>query len=677
MRKYLGLLLLLLATSAYTADYHISKAMISTTTVTQPAKGSFTGEATFYLSLYRVTASSAEAGGDAMVAPAYSRWPIINSSQEYLYLQRTVGGEDAMLYSATDYSLIKIFPTTVTWDGTPGVSFSGHEAKEFRWDYTGDRPDTMYSVQGSSFVEYNVLLDTVTTIRCFSSHVTSPTAKIHNDVEGDSSADSRYWAFMLKGPYDGEFNPLWALVTYDKLTDTVLGTMDHAAYVAAGGTESTLPTPNMVEISPLGTKVIYHLGASGGGRPGDADGYFDGAWAWDLDFTNPIKVSVSETHSGWGFDSEGAELFVSQNNQTDWLEARYIVDGSSFNILNHGDLGWGNGMHFARMPSTTPGWSLISTYKSGENDDWGDNQLFMLELVATGSGPRVWRLAHTYNNFDEYYAEAFAPMSQHGDKVWWGAKWPGTDSIETYEITLPDGWVEELGGAPANGIWDGGGGDNNWSTAANWTNDVSPGTAHNIIFNDRSNKACTIDVSTTVAKFNINSGSTITITASNDLTVTGDVTISTGTFTAGGITFSVGGDWTLENVAVFTAGTSTVTFTGAVEHELTGDTTFYGLHSIISGATLQFEANTTFYATNMMDFEDGYLRSSSDGSPWHFKYSGSSMTVSGITVQDSNASTGTEITATDNCTDDGNNTNWDFGAAPAASTPVYYLLQRQ
>ncbi len=76
-----------------------------------------------------------------------------------------------------------------------------------------------------------------------------------------------------------------------------------AQYRALGGKYDTLPTPNMVEISPSGAKVIYHLGRcwgieEEGYRPADIGTVFDGAWAWDKDFTKPIQVSVGETHSG-------------------------------------------------------------------------------------------------------------------------------------------------------------------------------------------------------------------------------------------------------------------------------------------------------------------------------------------------------------------------------------------
>lgn len=156
------------------------------------------------------------------------------------------------------------------------------------------------------------------------------------------------------------------------------------------------------------------------------------------------RISTDETHSGWAWSADGRELFVSQNNRNDWIEACDIETGTKMQCLFQGDFGWGNGWHFARMPKVTPGWILLSTYRTGANTDWGDNQLFMLEMKDRAHQPRIWRLGPTHNQYDEYYAEGFAAMSQFGDRLWWGAKWPGQTNIETYEMPLPEGWWREL-----------------------------------------------------------------------------------------------------------------------------------------------------------------------------------------------------------------------------------------
>ncbi len=43
--------------------------------------------------------------------------------------------------------------------------------------------------------------------------------------------------------------------------------------------------------------------------------------------------------------------------------------------------------------------------------------------------------------------------------------------------------------------WDGGGGDNNWSTAANWSSDIVPTSTDAVVFNATSVNNSTIDAS--------------------------------------------------------------------------------------------------------------------------------------------------------------------------------------
>ncbi|MFH1378658.1 MAG: hypothetical protein ABII23_00130, partial [bacterium] len=164
----------------------------------------------------------------------------------------------------------------------------------------------------------------------------------------------------------------------------------------------------------------------------------------------------------------------------------------------------------------------------------------------------------------------------------------------------------------------------------------------------------------------INAGATIEI--EDDLNIDGNLTITAGTLTtktennpinlAGNLNYDGG---------TFTLNESTVTFDGT-DQTINGAVSFYGIKALTPGSTLKFEAGETFTASNMIDFEDVYLRSTSDGTTWYFNYSGSSTTVKNVDVMDSNASGGDEIDATDNCTNSDNNTHWKFRATPTAPT---------
>jgi hypothetical protein len=159
---------------------------------------------------------------------------------------------------------------------------------------------------------------------------------------------------------------------------------------------------------------------------------------------------------------------------------------------------------------------------------------------------------------------------------------------------------------------------------------------------------------------------TVSANANNTtLTVSGSVNInSNSTFTAHtSNSLFVGDDWS--NNGTFNANFSTITFNGTDIQTLSGSTTFYGMRALATGTTLQFTNGTTFYVTHMVEFQNIYLRSTSDNLAWHFKYSGSSQTLMNLDVRDSNASLGILMNCLTISTNSGNNTNWDFGPPSA------------
>lgn len=100
-------------------------------------------------------------------------------------------------------------------------------------------------------------------------------------------------------------------------------------------------------------------------------------------------------------------------------------------------------------------------------------------------------------------------------------------------------------------------GPGNWSTAANWSPAGVPGESDSVLFSN--GNTCTIDISTTVAQFTMQSGYTGTITASQNLTVAGGFLEAGGTFNQGSTTLTVGGNWVLSG-GTFNPGTGTTLF---------------------------------------------------------------------------------------------------------------------
>ncbi|MBD3271792.1 MAG: hypothetical protein GF384_04550, partial [Elusimicrobia bacterium] len=165
--------------------------------------------------------------------------------------------------------------------------------------------------------------------------------------------------------------------------------------------------------------------------------------------------------------------------------------------------------------------------------------------------------------------------------------------------------------------WDGGGIDENWSTPANWDLNYVPGPLDEAVFDDTSNKPCTIDVSTTVASFFVDNTSTITITAAGDLTVTYDFEMSSGTFNAGSADITVGGAWNLFGSAVFNPQASTVILTGQMggwQSVSTNGNSFYDLILTTTTGLAAFGLNDDLSVLNNLTLLNGEFNTSPSGS---------------------------------------------------------------
>ncbi len=157
-------------------------------------------------------------------------------------------------------------------------------------------------------------------------------------------------------------------------------------------------------------------------------------------------------HDGWAYDAQGNEVFVYQDNNSDWFTAFNPVSGEIIKIMNMRETGWGLGQHMGRISNPAKkGWLLMASYCSSYSS-WAYNQIFMVEILPSTLHPRIWRLASTYNTWalgskiDSYFAECFASMDPSGNNIYWGANWMGNDNLELYQLALPPNWHEALSG---------------------------------------------------------------------------------------------------------------------------------------------------------------------------------------------------------------------------------------
>ena len=509
--KWILLVLLIIPAQVFSAsNYYTAEDVIDYTTPSLSVGDTYTEPTTGSTVTRRtdITSLTPDLPPDAMVV--YSRFSPVNSSGEYALVHGT---------DSTSAWVLRLSDNTIIHKLIDGDSVEIGELSEIRWDYSGSYPNRVYFVGAVTNANPMAFyyMDAIngngspTLIHDFSTEYPSG-AKLMNDVEGDSSNDSRYWAWQIRGAYNGSYYPLLNIITYDMQTDTILGDLgvgDVAATQNASSWTAEMPRPNMVEISPDGLKIITHYGRSYTGSPtGDFDGtYFDGPFAWNLDFSGvPTQVSIDETHSGWAWDSSGNPLFVSQQNRTDTFEACRIdtqdYPDSCVVFFDHAAVGYA-GVHFAQMPPSKPGYTLASFYVNAPDEwiaetayafpskikrgdyiyrassgtsgtteptwpttkgdtvtdgtitwlnygyAWAQNSIVMMEIDAIANNPTNWRVSPGYNDYQgNYRDEGSAAISQDGLSVWWTGNLD--DSVsghgEVLSVDLPSDWLSVLSG---------------------------------------------------------------------------------------------------------------------------------------------------------------------------------------------------------------------------------------
>jgi len=166
--------------------------------------------------------------------------------------------------------------------------------------------------------------------------------------------------------------------------------------------------------------------------------------------------------------------------------------------------------------------------------------------------------------------------------------------------------------------WDGGGSDNNWSTGLNWVGDIVPGSAANATFNATGIANPTNDVDTTRSIAGVTyanpTGTYVTDLGANTLTVTGSLSAGNSA-TIGTATIQGTGTLQLNNIAIGSFGTGSVTMTGiTVDASNLGTVTVgQGFHSAGGNGTLDLSGATIDGGTLDVDILSVALGRFSDG----------------------------------------------------------------
>lgn len=127
--------------------------------------------------------------------------------------------------------------------------------------------------------------------------------------------------------------------------------------------------------------------------------------------------------------------------------------------------------------------------------------------------------------------------------------------------------------------------------------------------------------------------------------------------TSGSAKSFTGNGFAYANVTLENAGNGNLT--------ITGSNSFEGISYSSSAPVFLFQAGSTQTVTNfnvsgVLPIRP-YLGSASPGSQWYFRTAGTTVRLSYVTIQDSNAvTTGGKTYYLENVTNQGNNTNWNF-----------------
>jgi hypothetical protein len=420
----------------------------------------------------------------AISAIVYSRYTPSNTTGEFVLVHGD-NSTSAWVYRVSDNSPV----TILRFNPSLGQSSRAlGELNELRWDYSGQHPYRLYFVGnsigsvaqsgeniGMSF--YYTDLDpasgqqsTPVLIHDFSKEFPAfSKGSIMNDVEGDSSTDSRYWAWQVMDTTRGAGYLPFAVFTYDMRANTVTAALQRSCTGALVPCVSTstpsvaapyLARPNMVEMSPKGTRVVVDWDrVYTGNRDADKNTVSDGPKAFLPNFSDPIRIGADATHSGWAWGANGQELFVSQNSRNDWIEAVDITSATTANctviadnsyacgtkivpysVLDGGT--WSTGMHFGKIYDPAKrGIVFMNTYDK-TYQAWGKNQSLLVAVNDYTQTPsKIFRLGSTYNLYYDYRSEGSGALDFAGNNLYTTGNWGFTDGRgDAFRVQLPSGW---------------------------------------------------------------------------------------------------------------------------------------------------------------------------------------------------------------------------------------------
>ncbi|MCX6031797.1 MAG: CSLREA domain-containing protein, partial [Chloroflexi bacterium] len=308
-----------------------------------------------------------------------------------------------------------------------------------------------------------------------------------------------------------------------------------------------------------------------------------------------IHSTVTGNAGGWGggIDNQGTTTLKNS-----------IIVGNDGNAATRDD---------CYIPSgtlTSQGYNLVGSGTGCPSDGTGDQSTTDARLgpLQDNGGPTQTH-ALLYNS----PAVEVIPNGTNGC---------GTDyTTDQRGSVRPGGGLCDVGAYESPYIfWDGGGADNNTSTAANWSGDVTPAATDIPIFGSASSNNATINADLTVGGWLMEASYGGTISqGSYNLTVNGDWAQSGGTFTGGSGALDLGGAFNLSGGS-FTAPSGLMTISGVFSH--TGGSFAPSTGRVILGSTTNQTLATTFHDLVLNDGLLGYWKLDEGGGTTAYDASG-------------------------------------------------------
>lgn len=370
----------------------------------------------------------------------YSRFDPFNADQSMIILPDLVTG-DRLIYRTA----------RIPYEQKKNLARKVDDLGECRWDPAD--PNLVWGQRGFSIITLNVKTGKEKVIKDFRKDSgvgliiknESDLYRITMKDEGESSIDKRFWAFILQGSKD-DYRPRY-LFTWDRRQDTILG------LYKIPRDEADL---DWVGMSPKGTWALI-----GGMDSNKAN--LAGLTMANKELTRFHRLDFTTSHADVGLDSDGNEIVVMQNYQTDYIDlipldpktkpilksdetyrgtnrtplVRLFYSSESPHSLN-------SGIHIS---ANAPGYCVVSTHiEPGVKErNWLDRTIIMIKLDQ--NHPRVFYLAKVHNTTKAYWEETQATITNDGSKVVWAENWGqdvGKEKIWLMQLDMPDGWRDAL-----------------------------------------------------------------------------------------------------------------------------------------------------------------------------------------------------------------------------------------